>query len=72
MKAALALAVAVLLVVSALLGYVASHQGRMPSHQHIKQRIAGWKWPGAPSKGGKMAGFSWGDGPGATRFNDGG
>ena len=72
MKTALALAIAVLILVSVLLGYVASHEGRMPSRQHMQQRIAGWKWPGSPSKGGKMAGFSWGDGPGAARFDNGG
>jgi hypothetical protein len=67
-KAALAL----LIVLSALLGYVATHGGRMPPHHDIKQRIAGWKWPGSPQKAGRMAGFSWGDGPGATRFDNGG
>ena len=64
---------AFLLVLSALLAYVATHQGRMPSHQHIQHQIAGWKWPGhAPPKGSKLAGFSWGDGPGAARFDVGG
>lgn len=68
MKAAFAL----LIVLSALLGYVASHGGRMPPHQHIQKRIAGWKWPGQTPKGSKVAGFSWGDGPGAARFDNGG
>jgi hypothetical protein len=63
---------ALLLVLSALLGYVASHGGRMPPHKHIQHQIAGWKWPGHAPKGHKQAGFSWGDGPSAVQFDNGG
>jgi hypothetical protein len=62
-------AFALLLVLSALLGYVASHGGRMPPHQHLQKRIAGWKWPGGPP-GSKQAGFSW-DGPAASQPDNG-
>ena len=64
-------AFALLLVLLALLGYVASHGGRMPPHNHMKQRIAGWKWPGSPPKGRQQAGFSWGDRPADVTDNGG-
>lgn len=65
MKAALAL----LIMLCALLGYVAGHGGRLPPTKRLPQQIAGWKWQGQ-GRNHQEAGWSWDGGSSSAIPND--